>query len=440
MQTNREDEMTILRTLSGAPKLSRRRALQLAGAAAAASIAPFGAARAAPRPIKVGYVSPQTGPLAALGETDEFGLALVRDVLKGGVANVGGTFPIEIIVKDSQSSPNRAAEVAGELILQDGVDLMVVGSTPENSNPVCDQCELNGVPCISTTTPWQPWFFGRGGDPAKGFQWTYHYFWGVEDIVEVFTAIWNQLPTNKKVGLLLANDGDGNAWGDPKMGVPPMLAKLGFAIFDPGRFQPLQQDFSALISAYKKEGVEILAGVPIPPDFKNFWTQARQQGFQPKVVTMGKAYSFPEVMDSMGDIGVGLSQELWWTPTAPFKSSLTGITAMELAQKYEATTGREWHGGLGFVHSMFELAADVVKRAKDPTDKASLLDAIKATNLNTIVGPIDWSKGPMKNVCKTPLVSGQWVKGKKWKYDLIVVGDTEAPEIPVAAKPIAIPY
>ena len=113
---------------------------------------------------------------------------------------------------------------------------------------------------------------------------------------------------------------------------------------------------------------------------------------------------------------------------------------MELAQKYEAVTGREWNGGIGFGHSIFEIVADVVKRAKDPTDKASLLDAIIATKLDTIVGHIDWSKGPMKNVCKTPLVAGQWVKGDKWKYDLIVVANTEAPEIPVEAKPIPIPY
>ena len=287
------------------PSVNRRRALQLAGASALASVAPFAAARAAVRPIKVGYVTPTTGPLAPMGEADDYVLKTVRETLKAGIANAGGNYPIEIIVKDSQSSPNRAAEVAGELILQDNIDLMIVGATPENSNPVCDQCELNGVPCISTTTPWQPWFFGRGGDPTKGFQWTYHYFWGIEDILEVFTSIWKGVDTNKKIGLFLANDGDGNAWGDPKLGLPPALTKMGFTVFDPGRFQPLQQDFSALIAAYKKEGVEIVCGVPIPPDFKNFWTQAHQQGFHPKAVTMGKAYSFPSVMDFMGDIGVG---------------------------------------------------------------------------------------------------------------------------------------
>ncbi len=420
--------------------LTRRQAMKLAGASALVSVMPFSTARAAARPIKIGFVTPASGPLAAVGEVNDFIVGGAREALKKGVANPAGNFTVEIVVKDSQSNPNRAAEVAGDLILQDNIDLMVVDATPENTNPVCDQCELNGVPCISTAAPWQPWFFGRGGDPEKGFKWTYHYNWGVEDILEVFAAIWNQVETNKKVGLFLANDGDGNAWGDPKIGLPPQLTQRGFTVFDPGRFQPLQQDFSAVISAYKKEGVEIVCGVPIPPDFKNFWTQAHQQGFRPKVVTMGKAYSVPSAMESLGDQGVGLSQEVWWTPTNPYRSSLTGITSAGLAKAYEDATGRQYNGMIGYSHSLFEVAADVIKRAKDPTDRDSLVEAIIATNLTTVVGPVNWRNGPMKNVCKTPLVSGQWVKGEKHKYELVVVDNRLAPEIPIARKPFAIPY
>lgn len=422
------------------PAITRRQALKLVGASARASIAPLSVSRAAPRPIKLDFVTPATGPLAAVGEVNDFILSDAREAFKRGVSNLAGSFPVEILVKDSQSNPNRAAEVASELILQDNIDLMLVDATPENTNPVCDQCELNGVPCISTAAPWQPWFFGRGGDPAKGFQWTYHYNWGVEDILVVFTAIWDQIDTNKKVGLFLANDGDGNAWGDPDIGLPPQLKKMGFDIFDPGRFQPLQQDFSAIISAFKDKKADIVSGVPLPPDFKNFWTQARQQSFHPKVVTMGKAYSVPSAMEALGDIGVGLSQEVWWTPTNPYKSSLTGVTSAKLASAYEDATGRQYNGMIGYSHSLFEVAADVIKRAKDPTNKDSLVEAIVATDLPTVVGRVNWRNGPMKNVCKTPLVSGQWVKGEKHKYELVVVDNRLAPEIPVARKPFAIPY
>jgi branched-chain amino acid transport system substrate-binding protein len=155
---------------------------------------------------------------------------------------------------------------------------------------------------------------------------------------------------------------------------------------------------------------------------------------------MGKAYSVPSAIEALGDLGVGLSQEVWWTPANPYKSSLTGVTSAELAKAYEDTTGREYNGMIGYSHSLFEVAADVINRAKDPTDKESLVEAIAATDLPTVVGRVNWRNGPMKNVCKTPLVSGQWVKGEKHKYDLVVVDDQLAPDIPVARKPFAVPY
>jgi branched-chain amino acid transport system substrate-binding protein len=429
--------------LSTILSVNRRRALQLAGATAVAGLTPISLAKAAAIPIKIGYVSPQTGPLAGFGEVDNFILEGVRKVFANGITNGGTSHPVEIIVKDSQSSPNRAAEVAAELILKNGVDLMLVGSSPDNANPVSDQAELNGVPCISTTCPWQPWFFGRGAKPAKGFDWTYHYFWGVEDIVAVFTNIWNQVPTNKIVGMFLANDSDGNAWGDPKIGLPPAFTKMGYNVVDPGRFQPFQSDFSAQIAAFKKANVEIVCGPPTPPDFKNFWTQARQQGFKPKVVTIGKAIAFPSNLEAMGDIGVGLSQEVWWTPTSPFKSSLTGQTSQQLADSYQKTTSKEWNATLGYAHSLFEVAADVLKRTKDLSNKASIRDAILETNLDTTIGHVSWKPGPLvpvKNVTRTPLVGGQWVKSDKYPFDLVVVDNLTAPEIPVARKAVPIPY
>ena len=96
------------------------------------------------------------------------------------------SYKVEIIQKDVESSSDTAASRAGELILDDGVDMMLAIATPEMINPVADQCEANGVPCLSTLAPWQPYFFGRGGDPAVGFDWTYHFFWGAEQLVGVF--------------------------------------------------------------------------------------------------------------------------------------------------------------------------------------------------------------------------------------------------------------
>ncbi|SPZ33110.1 ABC transporter substrate-binding protein [Agrobacterium tumefaciens] len=79
------------------------------------------------------------------------------------------------------------------------------------------------------------------------------------------------------------------------------------------------------------------------------------------------------------------------------------------------------------------MVADVVKRSADLEDPAAIIDAIKTTNLKTIVGPVDWSKGPVKNVTKTPLVAGQW-QNVNGKAELVITTNKTAPEIPVGGE------
>src|SRR6266478_1706423 len=109
---------------------------------------------------------------AGFGAIDGFILEQVRGILAKGLQSGGRTYQVQIISKDSQSSGSRAAEVASDLILGDKVDLIVASATPDTTNPVADQAEVNEVPCITTNCPWHPYFFGRKGDPKTGFKWT----------------------------------------------------------------------------------------------------------------------------------------------------------------------------------------------------------------------------------------------------------------------------
>jgi len=384
--------------------------------------------------VKIGFVSPQTGPLAPFGEADKWVIEQMKAAFKDGLAIAGKKHEVQIVLKDSQSNPNRAGEVANDLILKDKVALVLTAGTPETANPVSDACELNEVPCVSSVVPWQPWFFGRKGDPAKGFNFTYHMFWGLEDVIANYTNGWKSVTTNKQVGGLFPNDGDGNAWGDKELGFPKPLAAQGYSLTDPGRFQNGTQDFSAQIAAFKKANVEIVTGVVIPPDAKTFLTQARQQGFRPKVVTLGKALLFPGAIEALGELGEGLSTEVWWSPSHPFSSSLTKQGAKALADAYEAGAKKQWTQPIGFAHALFEVAADALKRAKS-TGAKDVRDAVAATQLATVVGPVKWGgQGPFRNVSKTPLVLGQWVKGTKYKTELVIVDDSAAPNIPAGGK------
>jgi branched-chain amino acid transport system substrate-binding protein len=407
--------------------LARRQFVQGAAALGAATLAP---ALHAADVLKIGYVSPQTGPLAPFGEADKWVIEQMKSAFKDGIQVGGKSYAVQIVLKDSQSNPNRAGEVANDLILKEKVALMLTAGTPETANPVCDACELNEIPCISSVVPWQPWFFGRKGDPAKGFNWTYHVFWGLEDVIANFTNGWKSVTTNKKVGGLFPNDGDGNAWGDKELGFPKPLAAMGYSLTDPGRFQNGTPDFSAQIAAFKKDGVEIVTGVVIPPDAKTFLTQARQQGFKPKVITLGKALLFPGAIEALGELGLGLTTEVWWSPSHPFTSSLTKQSAKALAEAYEAGAKKQWTQPIGFAHALFEVAADALKRAKS-IQAADVRDAVAASSLNTVVGPVKWGGGgPFKNVSKSPLVLGQWVKGTKNKVELVIVNNETARNIP----------
>jgi branched-chain amino acid transport system substrate-binding protein len=405
-----------------------------AGAIAMPAVLRYSRAFAAEPVVKVGLVTPRTGPLAGFAEADDYILGELKGLLDGGIENNGKKVKVEIIAKDGQSTSTRAAEVATQLIKEDEVDLLLGQATPDTTNPVADQAEANEVPCITTNCPWQPYFFGRNGDPATGFDWTYHFFWGLEDVIAAFLALWDGTDTNKQVGGLFPNDADGNAWGDPERGLPPAFKAAGYTLLDPGRYQVLNDNFTAQIQAYKTANCEIVTGNMIPPDFVTFWGQAAQQGFKPKIVTIGKALLFPQVPESMGDRADGLTTEIWWTPNHPYKSSITGQSARELTDGYVGATKRPWTQPIGYQHALFEVMVDVIKRTADIDDSKAILDAIVKTDLNTIVGPIKWSGQPVKNVSKTPLVAGQWQKTADGTFDLIICENKTAPEIPVGGQ------
>ncbi|MGH9005434.1 MAG: ABC transporter substrate-binding protein, partial [Acidimicrobiia bacterium] len=366
-------------------------------------------------------VTPRTGPLAPFGEADAFVLAAMRSEL-------GDT--VEIVDVDSESDSGRAGEVAQELI-SEGVELVLVSSTPDTTVPVASACDLGEVPCISTVAPWQPHYLGLGGelgpdvDPAVASAYNWHFFWGLEDVIENFVALWEQAGVDKVVGGLWPDDPDGNAWSDPNVGFPPALEAAGFTVVDPGRFPVDLQDFSAQISQFRDEGVTIVSGVLPPPTFANFQSQAGQQDFNPPVVTVGKALLFPSAVESYPR-GEGLSSEIWWTGDHPFTSSLTGQSAADLAAAFEEETGSQWTQPLGFAHALFEVAIDALRRAGD-ADPDALIEALAGTDLATVVGQVNFGSGPVPNLSKTPLVAGQWVAGTDYPLELAVNVNAQLP-------------
>jgi branched-chain amino acid transport system substrate-binding protein len=391
------------------------------------------------REVKVGWVTMTTGSFASLSEPDDYLLKYYGDAIGDGVvAGDGKKHPVKWIVKDSQSDANRAGEVAGQLITSDKVDIIMAGMTPVVCNPVSDQCEANGMPEVSYGAPWQAWYFRdatRAKDPTLGYKSVYHIFWGIEDLEAVYFALWNGVQTNKIVACLWANDPDGVATSDKATGFPPEMEKAGYKVVNPGLFTNGTEDFSSTINQFKSAGCEVLTVLATPPDFANFWKQAYQQGFHPKVATVARAILVRPDMEAIGDIGAGLSNEVWWTSSHPFKSAVTGQTCLEVATAWETQMNKGYNASLGLTGGAFETTIDVLKRVKNFDDPATIIDAIKTTNLETILGPIAFSGKPVPNIAKTPLVGGQWENNDpKWHWTRYTVDNSNYPATPITGK------
>jgi branched-chain amino acid transport system substrate-binding protein len=382
--------------------------------------------------IKIGYVTPETGSLAAFSESDDFVLEQMRAYFEeNGITLGDGTkHDVEIIKKDTQSDSKRAADVASELILEDEVDMILVSSTPETNNPVADQCEANQVVCISTVAPWETWYYGRGGSDEKHFKYTFHFFWGLGDVLPLYDDIWKRgAPGETNLGALFPNDGDGAAWAGA---VPPFAEAAGYTVNNPGAFPNGTTDFSAQIASLKQNQDSLLVSIMVPPDFITFWKQAVQQGYQPKVATVAKAIEFPSVVEAMGNLGNNLSTEIWWSPSYPFSSSLTGDSSADFAASYEEASGKQWTMPLGFAESLFEVANAAFAKSQS-TDSEDLVEAMSTLNVDTLVGNLDWANGPMPGVATSPVTGGQWRLIGDAKYSIEIVSNVGHPEIPTTS-------
>ncbi|MBN1629723.1 MAG: ABC transporter substrate-binding protein, partial [Thermoleophilia bacterium] len=207
------------------------------------------------REVKIGFVTPITGGIAAMGMADQFCVdQWVKAIGDGLVCGDGKKHPIKFEVLDSQSDSMRASQVAGDLIQNVKVDIIMAAATPDTVNPVADTAESMGTPCITCDTPTESYYFGRGATPEKPFKWTYHAFWGMQQIQNVSLSLWDQIATNKVVGALWPNNVDGNAYRDS---YPPFMDKNGYTLVDGGMYQEPNEDWTAMISEFKKAGAEI---------------------------------------------------------------------------------------------------------------------------------------------------------------------------------------
>jgi branched-chain amino acid transport system substrate-binding protein len=388
--------------------------------------------------INIGYIAPFTGSLAGFASADKFVVSTIRTTpaFAKGFRAGGKTYQVNIIVNDSQSDPNRASQLARQLILNNNVDLLLTSSTPETVNPVAVVAQTEGVPCAATNDPWESWYAGLGGNPVSPtttFQYCTLFFFGLRELNDCFVPMWNRLPAKtKNVALQYPNDADGNAF---RAVLPPLMRQAGYHPVDGGAYTDGTTDYTAMITKFKTNQCEYLSNCPLPPDFNIFWRQASQQGWRPKLATVGKVLLFPADTIALGPLVNNIATDSWWGPYLPARSSLDPqLSASDLVDSFQAQTGKQWVQSIGGTYSLFEVAHQAFTGVSDPHDKQEVASALHRVNYQGMSGHINFSGGPAPGVSITPLLGVQWkATSGRYPFQMKVVDNTNIPAVKVEA-------
>lgn len=358
--------------------------------------------------IKIGYVNPTTGNLAGNGEGAEWVVEQIESYVNdelGGIEVDGEKKSIEVVLYDSKSDTTTATEMAQKLCEEDNVDMMIAIQTPETVNPVSAVAERYGVPCVGIQAP-----VNAVAGAADEYNWTFHAFWTIEKVYEQYKAMWTAAGygpnEGHKIGIAFANDADGTAWHDV---FAKQIVADGYELVDPGQYPSGTTDFSNVVSKFKSEKIDVLAGTNIPPDFTNLWDQVLQAGIEVGAVSMGKCCLLEGDVEAIGkDNAEGIMTEVWWTPDHPFTSDLTSVNCADLGAAFQADNDRVMPQPAGYAYAALELAVEAFQSAAT-VEKEAVRDALGALDVTTIVGPIkyDQQMGGL-TYGDTVICGGQW--------------------------------
>jgi branched-chain amino acid transport system substrate-binding protein len=91
--------------------------------------------------------------------------------------------------------------------------------------------------------------------------------------------------------------------------------------------------------------------------------------------------------------------------------------------------------------SLLDVGFAALRASRNPKDKAAVAQTLSKLSTPSMVGTVDFTKGPVPGVFATPIIGAQWVAAKpggRFKLDCVVTEHATDPNVPVSAK--LIPY
>ena len=216
-------------------------------------------------PIKVGCIFSVTGPASYLGAPEKKTAEMLVEKINAGGGVLGRR--VQLIVKDSEGSPEKATSFAHQLIDEEGVLAIVGPSTSGESLAIKNICQEGKTILISCaaaekiTDPVAPYVFKTAPKDGYAAQWIY------QTMKELGI---------KRIGVLASNDGFGLAGRDQLVKYAP---QNGIEIAVSEVYDKATTDLTGALNKIKGQNVQAVVNWSIVPAQALVAKNMKQMGF-----------------------------------------------------------------------------------------------------------------------------------------------------------------
>jgi branched-chain amino acid transport system substrate-binding protein len=353
---------------------------------------------AAAQTAKVGAVVPLTGRYAPGGAQNKAGYEIAVEHINaaGGVTVGGRKMPLELIMLDDESDPTKTVARMETLAAQ-GIAAYLGGFGSDLHAAAASIAEKNKIPYLGVA-------FALYAIHQRGFRYLFSPFPKSPDLTkETFVFLDAMIPAAqrpKKVALFLEK----TDWGKEMGSLWEASAKEhGYQVVASGEYAPGTKDFSDIILKAKSAGAELVLALPTPPDGMTIFRQMKELDFS------AKAYVFVRAPDPPVWAG-NLKKDGDYVVLSPgFHFAARYPKVAELNDAHQKRVNRPADPIAGPSYAAVQILADAITRANS-LDRDKIRDAIAATNMTTVVGPVRFRQDGTGEV---KVYFQQWQKGKQ---------------------------
>ena len=314
-------------------------------------------------PIKIGAIFAVTGGASFLGAPE----AKTAEMLVEEINASGGVLgrPIELIIKDSAASPEKAISFAKQLIEEERVTAIIGPSTSGETMQIKELCQKAGTPLLSCAAaeaivdPVASYVFKTPQKDSYVVRWIYQTM---------------QKMDISRIGIVAANTGFGNAG----MGQLEKYAEeYGIEILIGETYDSGATDLTSVLTKLKARGVEAVVNWSIVPAQSIVPKNMKQLGMD---VPLFQSHGFGNIkyVEAAGEAAEGIifpCGRLLVAEKLP-ASNPQKETLVTYKTNYEAKYGEDVSTFGGHAYDALMIAVEAVKNAGS-AEKDAVRDAIE---------------------------------------------------------------